>query len=38
VGTVSHAIQEVKSLLAKDKDVKMFYQKVIDCLNVIQET
>ena len=35
VGTVSHAIQEVKSLLAKDKDVKMLHQKVKDYLNTI---
>lgn len=38
VGTVSHAIQEVKSLLEGDKKVKILYRRVIDYLNVIQET
>jgi len=38
VGSVSHAIQEMKLLLEEDKKVKRLHQQIIDDMNIIQET
>jgi len=37
VGTVSHAIQEMKALLKDDREIKTLCRKVINHMNVIQE-